>query len=175
MQELTHDQKAIHFETWQHIYEVQKLLHAMQVELGRRALEHDQSKIFHGDECATFAEYTPKLKHIEYGSDEYRQCMQEMGQAIRHHQTNNRHHPEAHDGGVSGMNLLDVLEMLCDWKAATLRTKNGDIRRSLEIQRERFGLSEQLVAIMANTIPLLEDMPNDEIQWPRSGTSGMEG
>jgi hypothetical protein len=155
MTELTHDQKAIHFETWQHIYEVQKLLHKMQVELGRRALEHDQSKMQH-PEAETFAEYTPRLKHIEYGSDEYRQCMKEMGPAIKHHQENNRHHPEMHEGGVNGMNLVDLLEMLCDWKAATMRTKNGDIRRSLEIQRKRFGLSDQLMSILENTIPLIE-------------------
>jgi hypothetical protein len=156
MNELTHDEKAIHFETWQHIHEVRKLITGMQEELGRRSLEHDQSKIYSAEECSTFAEYTPKLKHIEYGSDEYRQCMEEMGPAIEHHQKNNRHHPEAHENGVDGMNLIDVLEMLCDWKAATLRTKNGDIRRSIEIQQERFGLSDQLVRLMENTIPLLE-------------------
>jgi hypothetical protein len=156
MQELTHDQKAVHFATWQHIHEVQKLLYAMQIELGRRALEHDQSKIFHSDECATYAEYIPKLQRIEYDSDEYRQCIREMESAVRHHQTNNRHHPEAHDGGVNGMNLIDVLEMLCDWKAATLYSENADLGRTLDIQRRRFGLSEQLVAIMTNTIPLFE-------------------
>lgn len=55
--------------------------------------------------------------------------------------------------GVDGMTLLDVLEMLIDWKAATERMKNGgDIRKSLEINRERFKLSPQLTAILANTI-----------------------
>lgn len=156
MKQLTHDQKAIHFETWEHIYNVQKLIALMQSELSKRALEHDQSKIYSEEECATFAEYTPKLKHIEYGSDEYRQCMEEMGPAIKHHQQNNRHHPEAHANGVDDMNLVDMLEMLCDWKAATMRTKNGDIRKSIEIQQERFGLSDQLVRLLENTVPLLE-------------------
>jgi len=157
MTELTHDQKATHFETWEHIHEVQKLLYNMQVELGRRALQHDQSKMKH-PEAATFAEYTPKLKHLEYGSDEYRQCMKEMGPAIKHHQQHNRHHPEMHLDGIDSMDLIDILEMLCDWKAATLRTKNGNIYRSIELQQKRFGLSEQLVNILKNTVVLMSVM-----------------
>lgn len=156
MNDLTHDQKAIHFETWQHIHEVRKLLHHMQALLGERAIEHDQSKMFSVEECAVFAEYTPKLKHIQYGSEEYSKCMAEMGPAIRHHHENNRHHPEAHAHGVRDMDLLDVLEMLCDWKAATLRTKDGDLRRSLQVNRDRFALEPQLAAILANTFPLME-------------------
>ena len=156
MNDVTHDQKAAHFDTWLHIHEVRKPLHKMQMELADRALHHDQSKISHEAEMPTFAEYTSRLKSIEYGSEEYRQCMEEMGPAIRHHQEINRHHPGAHADGIDGMNLVDLLEMICDWKAATLRTKNGCIRRSLEIQRERFGLSDQLTRILANTIDLVE-------------------
>ncbi len=154
--ELTHDQKAIHFETWVHIHQVRKLLHEVQVELMNRALTHDHSKIYSPEECATFAEFTPKLKHLDYGSEDYSQCLKDMGPAVRHHQTSNRHHPEAFDRGIDGMNLIDVLEMFCDWKAATLRTKDGDIRKSLEIQRKRFKISDQLMNILHNSIPLIE-------------------
>jgi len=41
--------------------------------------------------------------------------------------------------------------MLADWKAATERHDDGDLAKSLEIQRERFGISDQLVAILRNT------------------------
>jgi len=74
-----------------------------------------------------------------------------MGSAVKHHQENNSHHQEAHEEGIDGMNLIDIVEMLCDWKAATLRTKNGDIQKSLEIQKERFGISDQLYNILKNT------------------------
>jgi hypothetical protein len=57
------------------------------------------------------------------------------------------------ESSVNGMSLFDVLEMLLDWKAATERMKGGgDIRRSLEINRERFKLTPQLESILANTI-----------------------
>ncbi len=153
--ELTHDQKAIHFETWQHIHEVQKLLHLMQTLLGERALEHDSGKIFHPEEFAVFAEYTPLLKDVEYGSDEYKSSLERMGSAIQHHQRNNRHHPEMFENGIDDMNLVDLVEMFCDWKAATLRSKNGNIRKSIDIQQDRFGMSDQLVKIFKNTIDLL--------------------
>lgn len=54
--------------------------------------------------------------------------------------------------GVYGMDLLDVLEMLCDWKAATARHADGDILKSLEINRTRFGISDQLYHILKNTV-----------------------
>lgn len=57
------------------------------------------------------------------------------------------------ESSVNGMTLLDVLEMLLDWKAATERMKDGgDIRASLVHNTERFKLSPQLAAILGNTI-----------------------
>jgi Family of unknown function (DUF5662) len=49
------------------------------------------------------------------------------------------------------MTLVDLIEMLADWKAATERRDDGDLAKSLEIQQERFGLSDQVVAILRNT------------------------
>lgn len=57
---------------------------------------------------------------------------------------------------VNDMNLLDVLEMLIDWKAASTRHNNGNIRKSIEHNANRFGLSPQLVKIMENTIEYLK-------------------
>lgn len=53
---------------------------------------------------------------------------------------------------LRGMNLVDVLEMLCDWKAASIRHNDGDILKSLEIQKTRFGISDELYQILRNTI-----------------------
>lgn len=57
---------------------------------------------------------------------------------------------------VRGMNLVAVMEMLCDWKAASERHKDGDVRRSIEINQHRFGYSDELKLLMLNTLPLLE-------------------
>jgi hypothetical protein len=74
-----------------------------------------------------------------------------MGEGLTHSYEANRHHPGHFDDGLNGMTLVDVIEMLADWKAATERHADGDLAKSLEIQRERFSLCDQLVAILRNT------------------------
>lgn len=74
-----------------------------------------------------------------------------MRKTLDHHNAANRHHPEHHVDGVNDMTLIDLLEMLCDWKAATERHDDGDIGRSLDINRDRFEMGDQLVVILENT------------------------
>jgi len=57
--------------------------------------------------------------------------------------------------GINGMNLIDILEMLVDWKAAGERHANGCIRKSIDINAKRFNLSPQLEMILHNTADLL--------------------
>lgn len=52
---------------------------------------------------------------------------------------------------LNGMSLLDVLEMLCDWKAAGMRHADGNFGESLEINWKRFHISDQLQSILINT------------------------
>jgi hypothetical protein len=50
------------------------------------------------------------------------------------------------------MSLFDVLEMLCDWKAASERTKGGgDIMESIDYNQKRFQFSDELASILRNT------------------------
>jgi hypothetical protein len=74
-----------------------------------------------------------------------------MGEALHHHYNSNSHHPENHAGGIRDMTLLDVTEMLCDWKAATERHADGDLRRSIEQNAERFGYGEEMKGLLMNT------------------------
>lgn len=53
---------------------------------------------------------------------------------------------------VDSMTLCDLVEMLCDWKAATERNKNGNIRTSIEKNTGRYNMSPQLAQIMQNTV-----------------------
>lgn len=152
---MTDQDKIQGFETWKHIYEVQKLLSKCRVDLERRSLEHDQSKL-QPEEMKYFTEFTPKLKGVVYGSTEYKQFLVDLKPALDNHYKKNSHHPEHYTDGIQGMNLLDILEMLCDWKASSMRTKDGDIYKSLELQKERFGISDQLLLIMENTLEVLK-------------------
>ena len=52
------------------------------------------------------------------------------------------------------MNLVDLIEMICDWTAATLRHDTGDIVKSIEINQKRFNYSDELKEIFLNTVEL---------------------
>jgi hypothetical protein len=45
--------------------------------------------------------------------------------------------------------------MLIDWKSSSERHNDGNIRKSLEINAERFNFSPQLTKIFENTIKQL--------------------
>lgn len=137
-------------DTEQHINRVQELLGVCVGNLQTRAFIHDESKLLE-PEKPIFDEMTPKLKDSTYGSDEYKGFLASMKPALDHHYAANPHHPEHYPNGVDGMSLLDVLEMLCDWKAAGERHANGSIAKSLEINKGRFQISDQLQAILTNT------------------------
>jgi len=144
---MTYDSTA---ETLKHSLRVGALMSAAIKELADRSVRHDLSKT-QDPELAVFNEYTPKLEHSTYGSDEYKGFLDAMGDGLRHHYAANRHHPEHFTNGIAGMTLIDLVEMLADWKAATERHADGDLAKSLEIQKGRFQMSDQLASILRNT------------------------
>lgn len=137
-------------DTLKHIDRVRELLKDAEDNLFRRATDHDKSKLG-SPEREIFDQVTPRLKGLTYGSDEYKAQLKEMGVALEHHYKHNRHHPEFHADGIKGMSLLDLIEMACDWKAATERHANGCMLESLRINKQRFGIDDQLWAVLYNT------------------------
>ena len=138
-------------ETTKHIHKVRGLLCEMISALDERARNHDLSKL-ESPEKEIFGQYTPELAKTEYGSKEYKDLLVLVKPAIEHHYSKNRHHPEHWPQGIEDMTLIDILEMLCDWKAAGERNKNGNIRKSLEVNTTRYNISPQLRKIMDNTV-----------------------
>lgn len=227
----TDKQKATNYETLKHIELVMQLLATVQHEVFRRMFSHDRSKL-ESPEMEMFEQFTDRLAGLTYGSDDYKQCLEEMKQsALGHHYENNRHHPEFFEqykstiadkndehiealkqptclmqypddnyllnvleekltqesvelrASVNNMNLVDIVEMICDWKAATLRHNDGNIYKSIEHNTGRFGLSPQVVNILLNTVPLLNSVYKANTQkylneyWHccECGSGGMEG
>jgi len=152
---MTYTQEDCKRETVEHIHQVRKFLSRVIVELEERGRVHDLSKL-QSPELEIFTEYTPKLADSTYGTEEYYENLQGMSEALDHHYANNSHHPEHYERGIKGMNILDVVEMLCDWKAATLRHDNGDIRKSIELNQKRFGYSDDLKQIFLNSVKMFD-------------------
>jgi hypothetical protein len=116
-----------------------------------RGSVHDISKL-QEPEKSGFDVLTAKLATLTYGSPEYRAALDEGKATIAHHYSVNSHHPEHWPNGIAGMSLLDVVEMLCDGKAASERTAQGSIAQSLAHNKQRFGIDDQLFSLLANTV-----------------------
>jgi hypothetical protein len=143
--------------TQAHINRVRELLDQVIADLTRRGILHDASKLVE-PEATAFAASSDRLGRLTYGTPAYHDALHDLGAALTHHYAHNRHHPEYHHDGVNDMTLVDLIEMLCDWKAAAERQGNGDILASLRINEHRFGISPQLAGVLENTAVAL---------WPK--------
>lgn len=152
---LTLEEKATNWETMKHIHLVGRNIHKIVTRLLKRADEHDLSKL-DPPEVEDFTKYTPVLSGLTYGSKEFDECKSKMQKTLDHHYANNRHHPEHHKQGINDMNLVDVMEMFCDWAASCKRHEDGNLRKSIEINGKRFNMDPQLVKIFENSVDLIE-------------------
>lgn len=153
---LTIEQKATNADTYKHIHRVRELINIAIKDLLDRSHKHDQCKL-ESPEVEAFTEHTEKLAASTFNSPEYNERKKLMQPALDHHYANSRHHPEHYKNGVNDMTLFDVLEMLLDWKAASERHNDGNIRKSIEVNSDpkRFNINAQLTRIMENTADYL--------------------
>ena len=148
MKEETYDSRE---DTLKHKDRVKELLTKATEKILERAERHDDSKL-ESPEKELFDKYTHKLKNTTYGSDEYKSYLKELQVALDHHYANNFHHPEHWENGINDFDLFDLIELFFDWTAATERHADGDIMKSIETNKKRFGISEQICDIFKNTV-----------------------
>lgn len=122
------------------------------------AIKHDTSKLGDLEEPYYIDPvYTLNTESIEYGSDRYKEVTAQMGKGWEHHKIYNNHHPEFYEyfekerDLFSKMNLFSLLEMLCDWIAASRRGDNNP----MEPMKSKYNLTPQLESILENTLSLL--------------------
>lgn len=137
-------------DTRAHIEQVREFMRQVTDDLESRAFLHDGSKL-EEPERAVFDEYTPLLRESTYGSDEYKAFLIGMGEGLKHHYAANDHHPEHFADGIHEMTLVQMVEMLCDWKAATMRHADGDLERSIRQNAERFEYGDEIRELLLNT------------------------
>ena len=142
-------------ETVKHIKRVGKLILQVTSILLEKAFNHDASKL-EEPELSSFTKLTPKLKNTVYNSKKYFKYLNKMNPAIKHHYSINSHHPDYWEHGITQMSIIELLEMLADWKAASERMKNGNLERSIMQNQERFGYSNELRTLLLNTAKYLK-------------------
>ena len=147
---MTNDINDSRPETEAHINKVRGIIATIMLELSKRYQSHDASKL-EEPEKPYFDKATSKLKGLSYGSEEYKQALRDIRPALDHHYSNNSHHPEHFNkDGISGMTLIDLVEMFCDWCAASHRHEDGDIFKSISSNSKRFGYDAVLAKILEN-------------------------
>lgn len=141
-----------------HIIKVRAYLKRAVDELSERAFKHDASKL-EMPEIEGWESLGSSLAGIKFGSPEYIDGLRRIKPTIEHHYKCNRHHPQHFANGYKGMNLIDMMELVADWMAAAQRNKDGDVRKSIEMNQHRDGVqqySDDVKAMMLNTVEFLE-------------------
>ena len=121
-----------------------------------RLLTHDRSKIG-PDELDLYAKIVPGFKGLVYGTKEHEEHGKKLGPAWQAHCLDNRHHVEHFENGLHDMHLLDLIEMVCDWRAASLRSGKFDYETSVKQFANKNNVSHDLVTIIHNTCKMLSD------------------
>ena len=133
-------------ETLEHIRDVSTNVSIILKELVMRGCFHDRSKT-ENPERDMFARYRHAMEGLEYGTPEYDKLKQAMNEDYLYkHYEQNKHHPEYYEGGIRDMDLVDIVEMLCDWISAS--SNNVDLDKN----QEKFKYSDDLKNIFQNTI-----------------------
>lgn len=142
-------------DTLAHIHKVRDNIDVFVAEMLARGCRHDASKL-EEPEKSTFDAVIPLIAGLAYGSPAYEAVVERARPALEHHYRRNSHHPEHYGAvGVAGMDLFDLVEMVCDWMAAAERRPDDGVK--LAYNARLFGLEPQLASIIANTLA----------RWPR--------
>lgn len=119
-------------------------------ELHKRAEHHDDDKL-EGVVLDSFYDISGKFEHAKFGSKEYDDILEKLKPTLDVHYKINDHHPQHNENGISGMNLMSIVEMLIDWKSASSAYGDNTFEESMLINKKRFEIDEQLYEIMLNT------------------------
>ena len=136
-------------ETLRHIHRVRDHLNTVIATLLERGRVHDASK-FSAVEKPILDTIYPKLRGLSYGTPPYVELVKEAWPGLQHHYKHNTHHPEHYEEGIAGMDLFDLVEMFCDWKAASERNPADGVK--IDHNARIYKIAPQLAEILKNTI-----------------------
>lgn len=119
-------------------------------ELFYRMHSHDMSKL-EEPEYSLWKKMDQEPRY-PYGTPEYIDKIKRNKDVFELHYMHNTHHPEHYYNGVSDMDLVDLIEMLIDWISYKDEISIKDAVELIEMQSERYNMSEDLKSIMKNTL-----------------------
>lgn len=138
-----------------HRYYVNFFLSKIVQEIFLRAHLHDVSKYSDNE----FPGFKGAIYYVRgpWGRENIPNIVKEkLRSSIEEHHKVNDHHPEFHPAGMEDMDLIQLLEMAVDWRAAMIRHGNHDIDENIQIGKERFGYPDFFAKILANTLKKIQ-------------------
>lgn len=141
-------------DTLLHVNEVKAAIEVFNSELTKRGILHDSTKL-QEPEFSPFCFTRERFKKVNYGTPEYQALVDEIKPSIEHHYKHNRHHTAHHANGIDDMNLIDIIEMISDWKAAERRSPDKKLADTLDYAFEKYKIDVQLGKIITNTLKSL--------------------
>ena len=147
-------------DTLLHISEVKENLETVASELRKRGEAHDRTKL-QELEFDAFVSTRDQFKKANYGTKEYDACVSAVKPAVVHHHKNNRHHTDFHENGINDMTLIDIIEMVADWRAAARRSPDKKFADTLDYAKKKYGIDDQMFGIICNTLRALNWLDED--------------
>ena len=135
--------------TLDHIKRVKAKMEFFASVIATRGANHDSSKLMEPEYSGWLA--MDREPRYPYGSDKYYDKMRRYKEVLEHHYSVNSHHPEHFSDPSNEMDLVDLLEMLCDWFGYTETITWLDGYYIINSQCDRFGFNGTIKNLLLNT------------------------
>ena len=146
---------------FKHIEGVQNYLKTIGLIITTRGYEHDSSKV--SDEEYKYFKMANSIDRNQFKTyEEYLDYVKPtLDKGLKHHYEYNRHHPEHFDNGVNDMTLIDIIEMIIDWKVS-IEQNGKKLEDEIGYNFDKYNISDQLKKIIMNTFEYINEYEKEE-------------
>ena len=154
--------------TLEHINRVKAKMEFFASVLATRGANHDSSKLKEPEYSGWLA--MDKEPRYPYGSKKYYDKMFRYKEVLEHHYSINSHHPEHFEDPSNQMDLIDLIEMLCDWFSYSNDISWLEGYNTINSQCARFKLNDTIKHLLLNTFRnfLVASLRVDDSIWSTS-------
>lgn len=129
---------------------VQRWMQKFGIILLKRGEEHDNSKL-EEPEFSGWCKMDEEPRY-PYGSYEYNEKIKRFHPLFVEHWKKNRHHPEYFNYNFEDMDLIDMVEMLCDWLSYRDCITYSEASKLVSTQCDRYNFSDDVKELILNTL-----------------------
>lgn len=123
---------------------------------------HDNDKVESGYVYDTYQEYFPKLKEIDYGTEEYVAYEKEYFKQAHYFHAQNRHHYYNPNNKLDDIDLFDLLEAIFDIRQSQIQYSDYEIEKIMTTFKTKGVLDLNLEELAFNTLKKLEELDENK-------------